>query len=278
MGLDVSLKHYKDFEKTEALKDKYEKKSDKIWEEMKSGRDYDELSEDEKSKIREKTSVLAKAMGLEDGYDEKNTKSIELNSKKYPEHLFKIGYFRSSYNSGGFNTVMGNFVGKDLYYIFEPPEEYSFNPNWEMAKERAEDMLKELKAKIKENGAYQVSELRHSYIIPKGMKRINSQEEALQMFLEIKKKHKNNKEFNSFSNYLGEFHLDEPLKVSGLITGFSKDYFSDIPNAMIPTQYVIYENEEGLNWYVEALEVVIETIKWVLSKKDQDKYYLNWSG
>jgi len=276
MGLDVSLQYYKDFGKTKALEDEYEEESDKIWKEVEDGREYDEISKAERDEINKRTSALAKEMGVgEYGTDEKNTKGIEINSKKYPEHLFKIGYFRSSYNNGGFNTVMGNFIGKDLYYIFETPEEYTFSPDWKMAKARAKDMLKELKTKIKENGAYQISELRHNDIIVERKEEVNNKEEALKKFLEIKKKHKLNKGFNNFSNYFGEFYLEEPLKVSGIINGFGSNFLS---GGTKPVQYLIYEDDEGLNWYVQALEIVIETISWVLSKKDPEKYYLNWSS
>jgi hypothetical protein len=56
---------------------------------------------------------------LEFGKDGEN---IQQNSKKYPTHYFKVGYFRSSYNEWGLNRVLTKTIGKDLYYIFEPPD------------------------------------------------------------------------------------------------------------------------------------------------------------
>ena len=38
-----------------------------------------------------------------------------MDSVKYPLHLFKIGYFRSSYNTNGYNSVVSDLIGKSLY-------------------------------------------------------------------------------------------------------------------------------------------------------------------
>jgi hypothetical protein len=33
-----------------------------------------------------------------------------------------------------------------------------------------------------------------------------------------------------------------------------------------------------MGWYIEALDVVIETCEWVLKQADRDKFYMHWSG
>ena len=40
--------------------------------------------------------------------------------------------------------------------------------------------------------------------------------------------------------------------------------------------YVVTESDN--TWYIQALEIVRDTIKYVLSKEDKEKYYLHWSG
>ena len=40
--------------------------------------------------------------------------------------------------------------------------------------------------------------------------------------------------------------------------------------------YLIYEAD--LSWYQQALEIVLETIEYVLSQPDKEKYVLHWSS
>lgn len=87
-------------------------------------------------------------------YDGKN--NIEEKSDKHPEHYCNKGYLRSSYNSGGFNSVVGSMIGKDLYYIFDPIEneynEENEDSSWyvEYPKEHLEEALKRAKEVIYE--------------------------------------------------------------------------------------------------------------------------------
>jgi len=77
--------------------------------------------------------------------------TIEINSTLYPEHLFKIGYFRSSYNSGGINRVANRYSLLDLYDIFDP-HSYTFIPDWA-------DAMKKCEAAIKQWDAYAMSDI-----------------------------------------------------------------------------------------------------------------------
>jgi hypothetical protein len=72
---------------------------------------------------------------------------IEFDSDTYPEHMFKIGYMRSSYNSGGFNSVVSKLVGHDLYWLFgvEGVDEYHVRPDWKTAKVRVGALIDQLK-------------------------------------------------------------------------------------------------------------------------------------
>jgi len=50
--------------------------------------------------------------------------------------------------------------------------------------------------------------------------------------------------------------------------------------AVIPGKEDIYivHKDSGLGWYVEALEIVVETIEYVLNQPDPETYYLVWSS
>jgi len=71
---------------------------------------------------------------------------IEIDSEKYPEHMFKIGYMRSSYNSGGFNSVVREIVGHDLYWLFAVKDvnEYIVRPDWKVAATRCQMLIDQL--------------------------------------------------------------------------------------------------------------------------------------
>lgn len=48
----------------------------------------------------------------------RETYGSDKKSPNFPDHLCGVRYLRSSYNDGGFNTVVGNLLDKDLYWVF----------------------------------------------------------------------------------------------------------------------------------------------------------------
>lgn len=114
--------------------------------------------------------------------------------------MFKIGYFRSSYNSGGINRVLANMGLPTLDEIMGANDNYVFQPNWKKALENVESVIEQLKT----NGAYRVE--------------------------------------------LGERDCT----------------------------YVVTESDNS--WYIQALEIVKETIQYVLNSETEEQYYLHWSG
>jgi hypothetical protein len=73
----------------------------------------------------------------------------------------------------------------------------------------------------------------------------------------------------AWSNWQGMF-IPEGVKLVAAIAG--------IGFGNRPTTYLVYDNEGGFDWYVQALEVVIETCEWVLGQGDPGNYRLVWSG
>lgn len=101
MGLDVSL-----YERKQA------EQSDKHWAEWEAlfaRKEAGELTDEEWDVQRKLITP-----------DSDRTRDAEVKSDTNPEHMFTRRYLRSSYNSGGFNSVAENFGGHDLYWIFEP--------------------------------------------------------------------------------------------------------------------------------------------------------------
>ena len=235
----------------------------------------DVMTEAQREVYHAQLKRLAKRLGLNEDGEHPGRRRIDLNSTKYPEHMFKIGYFRSSYNSGGINHVLRDMIGKDLYDVFiHTDDEYEFAPDWNDSKLHAEALLDAYRKKIAETGGVSVMEIRY------GLKHnnINSVQDALaswQKKLE-ERKSKENQGFDSFGCLDGEFFMKDPLKVVAIMPGAGKRIFG---NGDEPRTYVLYKGDDNHRWYEQALEVVIETIDWVLEQKAPgSKFMLHWSA
>lgn len=209
---------------------------------------------------------LSNKMGLVDG--RYPTESISLNSNVDPEHLLKVGYFRSSYNSSGLNSVLGGRIGKDLYYIFSEAENYQFVPNWAVALVRCNEVIEEFAENLKTTAKYSVTEVRpNMFRAPE----VLSDKQALEAFLTEINKAKAYKFDGSYMNAVGNF-FPNGLNIKAAIDGLG---------TFGPVTYLVYENtEETANWkwYTDALLIVKETILYVLKQSDPSKYGLVWSG
>lgn len=269
MGLDVYLYKYGSYEETKNKEDNFVIASDLIW--AKVGKPYNELTEEERGAISKEINALAKHMGLDEyGQDIKNKIKVEKNSTKYPEHMFKIGYLRSSYNDGGINSVLNGITGRTLNDIFLGTS-YCFKPDWIRALRVTREMINDFKAHIKNTGSVQAVVIDAASVIPKE-EIITSKEKAIELYRREKLAHPTPTNFGSYSNINGHFYLDTPVKVRAMIPGKRNGFLG----YNTPTIYVIMEAE--MTWYLEALEIVAEMCTWVLKKKDRNKYYLHWSS
>ena len=262
MGLDVYLKHCADREAELAKQEAANEFSDAAWE--KAGA-YDTLSDMQKDTVREAIKAYNTANGLDEYGSSNNITTIELDSKIHPDNMFKIGYLRSSYNSGGINSVLKRIGCPDLYDIFEPGDEYYVSPDWVQAQARAQIAIDKLKEHMTgPMGDYDVIEVN-------GYDPVGSKEEALELLKnELEQKHSWG---GGYSNRKGDWFL-EGLKIVGAVPG--KPSFMGQP-----TYYLFTKSEKpggNLQWYLEALEVTKEMIDYVLAQPDADNYFLSWSA
>jgi len=202
------------------------------------------------------------------------------DSYKYPTHYFKIGYFRSAYNSWGLNSVLRRTIEKDLYYIFEPPDKkYEFKPKWLDCRMRCINVIEEFNEFINKLKNVAVMTISGRLYTEEGMPK--NEKEATDMYTKLRDNDKD-RSFRSFINRDGHFYLDG-IRCFAFIPG--KDTFEK------DCTYVIYEPEltEGekneLNPniykdYVRCLEIVLETIDYVLEQPASEikKYKLRWSA
>ena len=257
MGLDIYLYRYDNFEKTRELEEKQSKFDDNAWAEA---GDYDKLTDEQKDEVRSKIKEHAKSLGS----DETTREQIEEPHPNYPDHYFKIGYFRSSYNSGGIERILRNLGLPTMDDIFKHKgEDYYFQPNWEESLVRCEEVIEEFKKK----GAYRVNHVSSNMFKQPD---VHSEKEALDIFMDELSKKKQGDEGYNYSNSNGEFSFHEPQKVLAMIPGTYKIFNEQ------PCVYVVTESDN--TWYINALEIVRDTIKYVLSKENKEQYYLHWSG
>jgi hypothetical protein len=262
MGLDIYLYRYDNFEKTRELEEKQSKFDDNAWAEA---GDYDKLTDEQKDEVRSKIKEHAKSLGLDEwGSDETTREQIEEPHPNYPDHYFKIGYFRSSYNSGGIERILRNLGLPTMDDIFKHKgEDYYFQPNWEESLARCEEVIEEFKKK----GSYRVNHVSSNMFKQPD---VHSEKEALDIFMDELSKKKQGDEGYNYSNSNGEFSFHEPQKVLAMIPGTYKIFNEQ------PCVYVVTESDN--TWYINALEIVRDTIKHVLSKENKEQYYLHWSG
>jgi len=258
MGLDITLVRFENFEETLQKENEHRQYADKLWDEV----DYDSLTDDQKNEIYNKTKKFATDLGLDEwGSDKTNKITIEETHPNYSGHYFKIGYFRSSYNESGINNILRNLGIPDLYYIFNrnKDDDNYFQPNWEDSLSRCIEVI-DLFVKTK---PYRVHHFSENIFSPST---ITNEKEALDVFLGEEQKN----ERSNYGNINGDFFFEEPLKVLGIIPGLKELI------GKRPCVYVITESDN--TWYLYALQIVKDTIQFVIDKEDTEKYYLSWCG
>jgi len=259
MGLDIYMYRYDDYQRSKELEEKSNKYSEELWSKF-DDVNYNDMDQDSKDRIRESVRLYNIELGLGENGEDPTSEKIEITHPDYPEHYFKIGYFRSSYNDGGINHILSNLSLPTLSEIFNKGEdEYDFKPDWELALKNVTDVI----ADFKQKGNYRVRTVHANiYSLPT----ISSEEEALKVFMsEIRP----DCDYN-YSNKNGEFSYHEPLKVLAMIPGIHTTFGER------DCTYVITESDN--TWYINALEIVKATCEYVLSKENKEQYYLHWSG
>jgi hypothetical protein len=259
MGLDVYLEKIDNFAEQRRKEKEYIRHCEYLQKDSKE-------TEEEMNIRWKKEEEYAIGLGLnKDGCIK--TETVKLDSTKYPENMFKIGYFRSSYNGGGINSVLRNRGLGDLYTIFTPPDDFYFQPDWKQAKTNCLDLIQKYTESI-QSCPYSVIRI---FMFHGDPKLPASEHEALEIFQTQKLEHEKNggHGFTEYSNFCGSFYLKDPMKVHAIINGKKNETYIITPSETKPNE---------TDWYLQALEIVLETIDYVLAQPDQEKYYLAWSG
>lgn len=194
---------------------------------------------------------------LADSDGEHTATKIERPSALHPDHYFKVGYFRSSYNASGIDQILSDRIGTTLAGIMGVSDGYIVVPDWSAARQRAIDAKARLAAYFEQHGMVMV-------VDADSIDSVNSKADALAAY---NKRHKSSDGW--YSNRAGMFFAKESPTVRAVFTGL---------NWMNrPTAYLVIDAPD-FDYYLQALDIVAETCEWVLAQPDIDAYALHWSS
>lgn len=281
MGLDVYLYWYEDQSDFARREDEYEAQSSAIWAKQ-EGTPYEHMTDEQKEECRAEADKARVALNIPEWNEETNQKrKVEIDHPDYPDHICKIGYFRSSYNDGGTNAVLRNLISKDVGDVFPGHEDaYCFSPDWQAAKVRVNDLLDQFDEATAKVGNLKVFKTSENLFGPMGDEPAD-EKAALQVAVEqmARAKTRDASWGDSYSCGGVEFFIGEKgLMVRALIHGRDATFSGLLGQGARPVTYVVYEQEDAYKFYRQSLEIVAATIDYVLGQPDPEHYFLHWSG
>lgn len=257
MGLDVYLERCPDLDAALVVENDYNQQAEAIWSEY---GEYDQMTQEQKDAARGKSDALQEKMGLVEYGKHPDREKFEIDSSLYPDHYFKIGYFRSSYNSGGINSVFRRLGLPGLYDIFDTDSEYHVRPDWQTVRDRVDQAISAFDTKM-DGPLYDAHE-----VSLYDFGEIDSPQAAIARYIEKTA----DTTMEAFSSREGLFYKN------GL------DVVGALPGRNCIKSKVVYlvtkQIAEHYTWYRKALEIVKETIDFVLSHDDPQNFYLCWSS
>lgn len=203
-------------------------------------------------------------MGLDVTLIKKDSEFTEFDSQTDPTHLFKVGYFRSSYNEGGFNHIMRNLGLPTLYEVClgseNSPEDYEVIPGWAAMKERAESVRAQVGSHPR--AGWMVANAIYSTDPTQGKERA-----PRDVLLLAEEKLGDCTQEERFWTGGGLFS-NPPMPVVAIVGGNRGDVFA------------VIDDPEQRKWLMDALSIVAETADYVLSQpaEEQPLYSLGWSA
>ena len=228
---------------------------------------------------------LSKAPGpdfnwdAEDAYDQ--TQTIEKESQ-FPEHYWKIGYWRSSYNDAGFNSVVRRWQGcMDLYDIVFGSDTRDDGlweipiGGWTEGRKRALAALEKFRAK-REDGQLALQAFFAEYDASNEL--VNAPQHAINRALKQFREHAGRADnggpldFSSWSSNKGTY-FSKGITVNAVIPGTHKSY-----RDMVGVWIVTGVDPKELDHYEECYQIVIATMDEVINSGEPERYRLSWSA
>lgn len=267
MGIDVYLEKCKDYKAAIETESKAEATVELLY------KDYGEMTEAQRTSAYEETQRKRAELGCNQYGGSLSRERVKLPSNLYPDHYYKIGYFRSSYNDSGIEHVLETMGVPTLSDIFQPdPEAGEFVPNWELALERCEDAL----SKYREIAGGPCAGL-SVFAVSAGFTSpadLPDNHRAAMVLVENEASKESGSHFpDGYMNSAGHFYWSG-IEVVALIPGTQNLL------GKMPCTYVVSRRQKTgePDWYLQSLEIVQETIQYVIGQPDREDYYLIWSA
>ena len=201
-------------------------------------------------------------MGLDVYLTSHGTVLPQVHSDLHPEHIFKKTYLCSSYDESGFDIVVGNMIGTNIYTVFDfdnlkEDEQGIVHVDFKAARKRAIHLLEKL---------LQADDLRVMTVAVQPIKQTTyiNEAQALEVFRRERDEHAQDK-FRAYGCREGEVFLDG-IEVFGFVRGV------DVLGQ--PAIHVVFKGD-GLDWYIQAAEILVEFIDYALTLEDPG---LRWSA
>lgn len=279
MGLDVSLYHCTNIKKFEELEKIEETLRDAVWESIPG--DWKDWTDEQKDSCNQQCADISRATTDKLIVDDALLTPICEDSKLDPEHIFKLGYFRSSYNDGGINSHLFDRGFNTLYDIFPNCENdgYYIEADWENALKETQSIIKAYGDYLENDPTAKVYASVEYFRLPslsreeelnrsEGLSRKRAMDVYREKLKEIKESPWLSTHCQAFSDKIGVW-FPNGLKLYGILL-FSNGivYIHDGGG--------VIEGKE--DFYLTALKIVEETIQFVLDQEDPQHYYLGWSG
>lgn len=243
MGIDIYLCHSEDWNNSYRIMS-YQKEVDKI---------KDRIPADQHN---EYTKLKAVELGIKTiGEDflrfDTGIREVEHNSTMYPDHLWKIGYFRSSYNSSGINFLLENLNLPRLNDILGIYSECEYHKiDWKTVWKNAHKVKEDLQIKALPNGYKLV------HVI--NIKSNNPYEEARACIEDLQ-----------------DLKTGVYMTKGGTVFGFNYKLLAVIGEFLL-VEDLDHKDENAFDFYIECLDILIETCEFVMSQPDPFNYRLQY--
>lgn len=278
MGLDVYLYRVDDVARFHAVREQYNERSEELWEEYTTRKGAGETEEQLRAWIEPEESRLQEELGCDDsGYLRGGHEAVERDSAVHPGQLFKVGYFRSSYNGTGINRVLEDMGLPGLYQLFGVPErspDYWVRPDWAAARERAAGLVDALRQRVdKREHRLRAEFFGQNRFLGKPPK-VDAQDALAAARAAIVKGDSGPFGGGGWSSAEGSF-FPKGLEVVAILPSEPRFHFEG------PGAFVVYvTSEETARSYLDSAEVILETIDYVLANPvpEPGAYLLAWSA
>lgn len=267
MGLDVYLKKCADLAVAVAAEEAFEAETEGIY------------ADDVTDEVRDARLAAAAAKhGTGTWGGHASRLSVEAPPSAIdPDHYFKVGYFRSSYNESGIDKVMRKAGLPGLGEIMGAPGDGDdFKPDWDACLVRVNDVIQKYTDFVNSDaGKFYVTEVRPMYeygaVDEKG---------ALACYLEATSRPTSFE--GGFSNRDGEFFPQGHTLRAVITKKYEAPARGDLLGQLLnrPSVFLVLDKEQTgkEDWHLTALRIVKETIEYVMAQPDRAQYYLSWSG